>query len=204
VARPAPDLERLRTDERILDAALGLFATRGYDATSLDAIAAELGVRKQTILYWFANKEALLDAVVERSATELSAALEAALVDAGSGLDRIDAVLREVFRFGVRRPALLGLLRELNRLGPSVSAGLEPALRALIERATQLLRDEMEAGTIRRADPEALLVVLYAAVVGVATETEAQRMVGLVSGPAALRRLRRELLAFVRAALTPT
>lgn len=203
MARPAPDLEHLRTDERILDAAQGLFAARGYDATSLDAIAAELGVRKQTILYWFANKEALLDAVVQRSAAELSAALEAVLVDAGPGLDRVDAVLREVFRFGVRRPALLGLLRELNRLGPSVSAGLEPSLRSLIERATALLTEEMEAGAIRRADPKALLVVLYATVVGVATETEAQRMVGLTPGPAALRRLRRELLAFVRAALTP-
>jgi TetR/AcrR family transcriptional regulator len=203
VARPASTLDRPRTDERILDAALGLFATRGYDATSLDAIAAELGVRKQTILYWFASKETLLDAVVERSAAELAQALDAAVASAGPGRERIDAVLQEVFRFGVRRPALLGLLRELNRLGPTVSAGLEAGLRPLIERATALLADEMAAGRVRRSEPKAVLVVLYATVVGVATETEAQRMVGLAPGVTTLRRLRRELLAFVRAALAP-
>ena len=53
------------------------FGRRGYEATSLDALAAELGLTKQTILYWFPSKEALLDAVVVRSADDLRVALEA-------------------------------------------------------------------------------------------------------------------------------
>ena len=67
------------TPERILDAALASFATRGYEASSLDALALGLEVRKQTILYWFPSKEVLLEAVIDRSAVELSAALEGAL-----------------------------------------------------------------------------------------------------------------------------
>ena len=63
-------MEAPRTDARILDAALSQFGTRGFEATSLDAIAGELGVRKQTILYWFPSKDALLDAVVERTAAD--------------------------------------------------------------------------------------------------------------------------------------
>ena len=53
----------MSTRDRVLDAALASFSTRGYEATSLDALAAGLGVRKQTILYYFASKEALLDAI---------------------------------------------------------------------------------------------------------------------------------------------
>jgi AcrR family transcriptional regulator len=64
------------TSERILDAALVSFATRGYEASSLDALAQGLEIRKQTILYWFPSKEVLLEAVIDRSAIELSAALE--------------------------------------------------------------------------------------------------------------------------------
>ncbi len=63
------------TSGRILDVALASFASRGYEATSLDALAAGLGIRKQTILYWFPSKEVLLEAVIDRSAVELSAAL---------------------------------------------------------------------------------------------------------------------------------
>jgi len=59
--RPGP--HGASTSERILDAALVSFATRGYEASSLDALAQGLEVRKQTILYWFPSKEVLLEAV---------------------------------------------------------------------------------------------------------------------------------------------
>src|SRR5688572_19434306 len=119
------------TPERVVDAALGSFATRGYEATSLDALAAELGIRKQTILYHFPSKETLLDAVVDHSATELSATLEEALAAAGAGWERVEAVVRSVFRLALRRPALLGLLREVSRLGPPAATRLTDALEPL-------------------------------------------------------------------------
>jgi TetR/AcrR family transcriptional regulator len=191
-----------RTSDRILDAALTQFGRRGYEATSLDALAAELGLTKQAILYWFPSKEALLDAVVVRSADDLRVALEAALAGTAPGLGRIEVVMATVFRFAVRRPALLGLVREANRLGPEVAARMEAGISPLVQRAIDFLADEMDTGTIRRADPRLLLLFMYATVVGVATEVEVQRAVGLVSSPGALRQLRRELFAFVRAAVT--
>jgi TetR/AcrR family transcriptional regulator len=191
-----------RTSDRILDAALTQFGRRGYEATSLDALAAELGLTKQAILYWFPSKEALLDAVVVRSADDLRVALDAALAGTAPGFGRVEVVMATVFRFAVRRPALLGLVREANRLGPEVAARMEAGISPLVQRAIDFLADEMDAGTIRRADPRLLLLFMYATVVGVATEVEVQRAVGLVSSPGALRQLRRELFAFVRAAVT--
>ncbi len=193
----------LRTDERILDTALELFARRGYEATSLDAIAGALGVRKQTILYWFASKETLLDAVLARSADELAAAVEDAVDGAGPGVARIEAVMRTVFRFAVRRPALLGLLREADRLGPGPTGGLAARLAPLAARAVAFVQGEMAAGTIRRADPRLLVALTYSTVVGVAADAGVQQAVGWRSSPAELRRLRRELFAYVRAAVAP-
>ena len=65
-SRACRTLPNVATRDRVLDVALGSFGTRGYEASSLDAIAAELGVRKQTILYYFPSKEALLEAVIDR------------------------------------------------------------------------------------------------------------------------------------------
>jgi TetR/AcrR family transcriptional regulator len=192
-----------RTGDRILDAALQQFGTRGYEATSLDAIAADLGVRKQTILYWYPSKQALLDAVVARSAEDLHLTLDAALASAGPGLARLDAVMRAVFRYAVRRPALLGLLREVGRLGTEAAGDLVERMQPLVERAVQFLRDEMDAGTVRRADPRLVLLFTYSAVVGVATDVEAQRALGIDPTIASLARLRRELLTFLRAAWVP-
>jgi AcrR family transcriptional regulator len=189
------------TSERILDAALVGFGTRGFEATSLDALAAELGITKQTILYWFGSKDGVLQAVVERMADQLAATIEAAVLRSASGYDRVEAVLTAVFRLGVRQPAVLGLLRELSRLDSVVAGPLVAGIDPLVDRAAAFLAAEMDAGTIRRADPRLLVLFVYATVVGVATEVEAQRAVGYEPSVASLRRLRRELFAYVRAAL---
>ena len=46
---------------------------------SLDEIAAEVGVRKQTVLYWFPSKDELVDAVLEAAAAELVVVIDAAV-----------------------------------------------------------------------------------------------------------------------------
>ena len=191
----------MATSDRILDAALASFGTRGYEASSLDSIAGELGVRKQTILYYFPTKEALLEAVIDRSATELSAALEGALARAGEGWDRVEAVVRSVFRLALRRPELLGLLREVSRLGPPAATRLTEALDPLVQRARLFLEAEMDDGTMRRQDARLVLLSAYSAVIGVATEVEVLRAVGIDPTMRSLAVRRRELLGFLRSAL---
>jgi TetR/AcrR family transcriptional regulator len=189
------------TGERILEAARASFGSRGYEATSLDSLAAGLDVSKQTILYWFNSKEALLDAVIDRSAEELSAALESALAGAGPGWARVEAVVRSVFRLAARRPELLNLVREVSRLGPPAATRLTEALDPLVERATGFLEAEMEAGHMRRHEPKLLLLAAYSAVIGMATEVEVLRALGEEPTARSLVRRRNELLAFLRSAL---
>jgi TetR/AcrR family transcriptional regulator len=192
---------RRPTRERILDAALLRFGSRGFEAVSLDEIAAEVGITKQTVLYWFTSKDELLAAVIERSAEELTLTVEAALRSADRGFARVEAVVRAVFRPAVRRPELLGLVRELNRLGPDVSERLLGRMRPLVERGVQFLQEEMDAGRMRPGDPRLILSLSYATVIGVATEPEVLRAVGWEPSAIGLRRLRAELLAYLRAAL---
>src|ERR1700737_3339205 len=189
------------TGERVVDAAIAAFGRRGYDGTSLDALATDLGVRKQTILYYYPSKEALLDAAIDQAAAELSAALEGALASAGPGWAGVEAVVRSVFRLAGRRPELLGLLREVSRLGPPPATRLTAALGPLIGRAAAFLEAEMAAGSMRRHDSRLLLLGAYSTVIGVATEVEVLRALGYEPTARSLVRRRAELLAFLRSAL---
>ena len=189
------------TAERILDEALGSYGTRGYDATSLDTLAAQLEISKQTILYWFPSKEALMAAVIDRSAAELSSALEDALAQAGEGWDRIEAIVRSVFRLAARRPALLGLLREVARLGPPAATQMTEALDPLVARATGFLEAEMDAGRMRRSDPRLLLLAMYSTVIGMVTEVEVLRALGEEPTARSLVRRRRDVLELLHSAL---
>jgi len=99
------------TRDRILDAALEAFGTRGLDGTSLDDLAEQLGVRKQTILYHFGSKHDLFAATIDAAVGDLGTAM----VDAGrgrTGWPAVESVVNTVFRIAVRQPERLGLLRE--------------------------------------------------------------------------------------------
>jgi TetR/AcrR family transcriptional regulator len=197
-------MDGANTRTRIVDAALVAFGTRGYDATSLDALAADLGVRKQTILYYFPSKEAVLDAAIDQGAGELSEALEVSLARAGGGWDRVEAIVRSVFQLAGRRSELLGLLREVSRLGPPAATRLTAALDPLIARATAFLQTEIAAGTMRDQEPRLLLLAAYSTVIGVATEVEVLRALGIEPTARSLVRRRGELLAFLHSALVAT
>jgi len=192
------------TRQRILDAATDLFGLRGVEAVSLDVIAGDVGVAKQTLLYWFPSKDDLVQAVLGAAVLELSVGVEAAIrASTDDPLDRIDAVVRAVFRSAVRRPALLGLVREISRLSPASGDKLMQQFEPLVARAVGYLQREMDAGRLRRADPRMVAALCYTTVTGVATEPEALRAVGWTPTTPELRRLRAELLAFLRAALQP-
>lgn len=192
------------TRERVLECALDLFGRRGVDAVSLDEIARAVGVRKQTVLYWFPSKDDLVDEVLAVAAAELVIVIDAALrAAADDPLDRIDAVVRAVFRPAVRRPALLGLIREVSRLETAQAARLRERIAGLVDRAVAYLGAEMDAGRLRRGDPGLVAALAYATVTGIATEPEALRAVGWRADAAGLRRLRDELRSYLRAALAP-
>jgi AcrR family transcriptional regulator len=194
-------VRRSATPERILDAALVSFGTRGYDGTSLDALASSLGVTKQTILYWFPSKEELLAALIDRSAGELAAAMQSALDGAGDGWDRVEAVVRSVFRLAARRPELLGLVREVSRLGPPAATQMTQALEPLVRRASDFLEAEMAAGHMRRHDPHILLLAIYSTVIGMVTEVEVLRAIGEEPTAKSLVRRRADVLGLLRSAL---
>ena len=59
-----------RTRSTIIDAALRLFRVRGYDATTMRAIAAEAGVSVGNAYYYFESKEQLIQAFYDRAQVE--------------------------------------------------------------------------------------------------------------------------------------
>ncbi|MEQ8716937.1 MAG: TetR/AcrR family transcriptional regulator [Acidimicrobiales bacterium] len=189
------------TRERILVTATTMFGARGYEATSLDAVADELGIRKQTILYHYPSKERLLEAVVDAAVADLVKALDAAVGHEGDAFERVEAVVRAVFRLAVRRPAVLGLLREITRLGDPWTTRVATALEPMVDAATASLAAAMDDGDVRRCDPRLLLVSVYSTVVGVATEIEVLRAVGIEPTLRETVRRRAELLGFLRSAL---
>ena len=140
--------ERRRTT--LVEEAIRQFGTEGYTGASLDSIATAVGVRKQTLLYYFPNKDALLEACLaaagKRVAEEISSALEAS-TDPEEGAE---AVIHAVYELAAEWPEFPMFIREAGRLGPNAFDRFGSSLEPLRVRAVGFLR----GGDGERADPE--------------------------------------------------
>jgi TetR/AcrR family transcriptional regulator len=185
----------------VLAAALELFGSDGYSATSLDDLARHVGIRKQTLLYYFPSKDDLFTAAALEAARDVFEALDGALAERDpGGLDRLPIFIGAVSELARERPEVLGLIREVARAGPPLSDRVSRALQPLVDPAVEWLEKGMADGVVRRQNARVALLSIYSTVVGHLTEDSVQR--ALLDDDA--RRVAiAELVEFLREALEP-
>jgi len=188
----------------LIEEAIRAFGREGYHGASLDQIANAVGIRKQTLLYYFPTKDALLEACLQAAGQRVAEEIAAALEGKETYWDRAEAVIHAVFALAEEWPEFPMFLREAGRLGAEGFERFASVIDPLRKRAVAFLQAGMDAGEIREQDPALLLFMLYTAVVGSLTEASVlNTVVGKDKSRASLRRREREVVSFVRGALQP-
>jgi TetR/AcrR family fatty acid metabolism transcriptional regulator len=98
-ATPQPSLKERQRHEReelILRAADELLLERGYHETSIDDIAARVGISKGTVYLHFASKEDLVCALLGRGIRQLQATMDDILAAPGTPREKLHAILRQM------------------------------------------------------------------------------------------------------------
>lgn len=159
-----PPRTRIQKKNRkaILDAALDVFSAHGFRGATLDQIAAEAGLSKPNLLYYFPSKEAI------------HVALLSALMD--TWLDP----LREMDAHGDPREEILGYVRrklqmsrdfpresrlfanEIVQGAPRIGPALETDLKNLVDEKAAVIRGWVDEGRIAPVDPHHLIFSVWA------------------------------------------
>ncbi|MGE0735523.1 MAG: TetR/AcrR family transcriptional regulator [Alphaproteobacteria bacterium] len=151
-------LPREQRERDILDAALAIFAERGYEETSMAEIAARGGMVEGTIYKYFENKRDLLFKVMGRW-------YQSMLDDYAAGLDGVHGT-RNRLRYMIWRhlksidenPALCRLFFREIRSDPNYHlSAIYEMNRRYTRFITDILRDGVEAGELRDDLPAALV-----------------------------------------------
>ncbi len=177
--RRRPGRPRGRSDSRarVLAAAERLLAGRGLDAVGLREIAAAAGIRASSLIHLFHSRDGLIEAVVERAARDLDAALAAC--------GRAEDLAGALTEWAGRHPDRLRILVQamLAAGGGEESARVDAARRrAMI--AIWPLRNAMHgmAGTFGLRRQAELALAFSALALGTATAPLFARAAGVEPG----------------------
>ena len=147
--------------EEILEVATRHFAERGYEGTSMNDVAEAVGVRKASLFYHFATKDALYEAVLDRLIATLATPLGVAYSAEGPFEERLVKAADTLTSMLASHPcAARLLLREAMDWGPVMRGVLSGHTVAVMEMSAAFIRAGQEAGVFAKADPKQLMVSL--------------------------------------------
>jgi AcrR family transcriptional regulator len=159
MARPK-NADGQRTRQAILDAALDLFADKGYFGTSLRDVAAVVGVRESALYNYFAGKDALFDALLvaqQITKTErLTALAEGPITDGRQLLEQLAIDTLKGFVDPGEQKLFRILMSDGVRLAKVGRLNLYERMASHRERLNDLLRRLIREGWLRRTDPQLL------------------------------------------------
>lgn len=130
-----------RRIDQILDAAAAVFAERGYEPATTNAIAAAAGISPGSLYQFFRNKEAIAQALAGRFAQRLAAAHEEAFDPAEAATlplpALLDRVIDPIVAVNVAHPGLKSLLA--TELPERLSAPIRPLQQAVTGRIEAII-----------------------------------------------------------------
>lgn len=161
VQRP-PTRIQLENRKRILAAALEVFARDGFRGATVDAIAADAGMSKPNMLYYFPNKDRIYRAVLE--------GLLDAWLDPLRALDAEGDPLREISAYIERKIELARdypresrlFANEMLRGAPILNDILGDDLKGLVDEKAAVLKAWALSGQIASVDPYHLIFAIWA------------------------------------------
>jgi AcrR family transcriptional regulator len=168
--RPAlPELTERRRRE-IIATAVRLFAERGYEATSLDDIARELGYTKGLVYHYFRNKAEIVHFAVVDGIKPMLAQHEAIIA---SALPPDEKLRRVVYDFV--HAVLFDYQKYLVILADQAVLGREmdqerrlPLIRGFVQHYRSIIEQGIAAGVFRPVDPGVAALTIIQGIIGVA------------------------------------
>jgi AcrR family transcriptional regulator len=152
-----------RRDRRddLLAAAARRFVTVGIRRTTMEDIASEAGAGKATLYRHFANKDAVIDALLAREAERFERLLLAAAAEADTAVGELEAAFVAGVDFFVHHPVLIrGRDEEPAVLLPRITADGGPLVRRGLDLLADLVASGVERGELRDVDPRMTAEVL--------------------------------------------
>ena len=152
------------TRRAVLRAAERVFAERGYAGARMDDVAADVGIRRASMVYYFRDKRSLYLALLDDLFGNLFRQYEAALAEGGSAKDRILRCVDVWASHVTERPGMLRILFwEIARIRRSTVEPLVAEIAPMFTAVAEVIETGQREGTFRPVDPMRFMMTIAGA-----------------------------------------
>ncbi|MDX1493600.1 MAG: TetR/AcrR family transcriptional regulator, partial [Longimicrobiales bacterium] len=137
----------------LIEAGRKLFATRGFDGTSVRALTTEAGANLGAVTYHFGSKRGLYTAVLEEGVRPLAARVKAAAEGSGTARQRMTRVVEAYFEHFVEQPELPYLLLQEVAAGKEPPAVIREIIQSVKKTLASLQQEGVADGSVRPGHP---------------------------------------------------
>jgi AcrR family transcriptional regulator len=150
---------------RLLDAALELFESRGFDGVAVPEIAKAAGVATGTLYLYFKDKAALVNALYRHWKNEYNAAVLAPLPDGIAPRQAFSHYWQRMMTFARAHPSAIRFM-DLHHHGAYLDAESRALSRDYLEVAEAFARHARAQGAIRDLEPVLIVALMWGAAAG--------------------------------------
>jgi AcrR family transcriptional regulator len=158
--------------ERILSTALGLFAVKGYDATSVREICEAAGITKPTLYHFFGSKDGVLRALVSAGFERFRKLVDESLAGPGSYRVRLKTLARGLFKSAMKQPEYWRFMHSVMWAPPGTApqtASCEEFYDAVVGVLATAAEQAVRGGELAPGPRDARMLVLMGAIGEAAT-----------------------------------
>jgi len=149
--------------QQLVDAAIVLFAERGYSATRILDICDRAGVAKGLFYWYFPTKLDLFSELVRSMRHQLRRSQAEAMSTDADAVTRIHEGAAASVRFMAEHATYFSLV-EVERADPAIADALRAGSGVYLDDVTALIREAQATGHVMDADPELLALGVLGAV----------------------------------------
>lgn len=150
-----------KTKRKIFETSMKLFAEKGYDATSVEDITANVGVAKGTLYYHFSSKEEIFNFLVEEGIKLLQNSVDIKTAKFTNYIDKIKAIVLIQIKIVVKYEDLITILLSQFWGNETRNQMCKKHILSYINKIEDIVKEGINRGEIKKGNPQAIASEIY-------------------------------------------
>lgn len=150
-----------KTKRKIFEASMKLFAEKGYDATSIEEITANVGVAKGTLYYHFTSKEEIFYFLVEEGIKLMQNSIDIKTSKLNNYIDKLKAIVLIQIKVVVKYENLITILLSQFWGKEERNQKCKEQVYNYISKIEEIVKEGIEKGEIKEGNAEAIASEIY-------------------------------------------